>query len=255
MRRNVNVDFISQIYPTILSCPAMARERHTFYMPELSEEAMQTLSGDEAQHAIRVMRLQADAPIRLVDGHGHEALASVVELRKRDFDFRLEKYGRSALDVPRFHLAIAPTKNMDRLEWCLEKCTEIGLARISPLLCQNSERRKLRIDRLERIAIAAMKQSGAAYLPQVDALQAFEEFVKERAPSSDLRIAHCREEERVELRASEQEVCVLIGPEGDFSQEEIALALRSGAKPVHLGAKRLRTETAAVVACTLMNLR
>ncbi len=213
------------------------------------------MSGDEAKHAIKVMRLQVGQDLRLIDGKGLEVSASATSMTKKDLQFKLISTTSSNSHKPGFHLAIAPTKQIDRLEWCLEKCTEIGLARITPIVCQNSERRNLRVDRLERIAIAAMKQSGSAYLPQVDEPISIIDFLESHDRMVPLMIAHCREEEKVILNKTFDTACVMIGPEGDFTENEIEAAIALGAKAVHLGPKRLRTETAGVVACTLMNLR
>lgn len=232
----------------------MSKDVHTYYWPELSEKSTQEMSGDEAKHAIKVMRIQVGHSLRLIDGRGYEAMARVESINKKDLQFKIDSYGKTTLLEPEFHLAIAPTKQIDRLEWCLEKCTEIGLARFTPIICQNSERRQLRLDRLERIAIAAMKQSGSAYLPQVDEPISIADFLESYNQDTPLLIAHCRDEDKVDVNKTLQDACVMIGPEGDFTAEEVESALAMGAKAVHLGAKRLRTETAAIVACTLMNL-
>jgi len=233
----------------------MSKELHTYYWPQLSTETEQILSGDEAKHAIKVMRLQVGDDLRVIDGKGLEAHASAIGITKKELHFEVSSFTNAAGPRPGFHLAIAPTKQMDRLEWCLEKCTEIGLARITPIVCQNSERRNLRTDRLERIAIAAMKQSGSSYLPQVDEPISINDFLNSYDQGAPLMIAHCRDEEKAHLDKTFEAICVMIGPEGDFTQKEIDDAISLGAKAVHLGPKRLRTETAGVVACTLMNLR
>ncbi len=213
------------------------------------------MSGDEAKHAIKVMRVSVGDIIRLVDGIGREAIVRVEELSKKNLEFDLLSINESILPKPVFHLAIAPTKQIDRLEWCLEKCTEIGLFRITPIICQNSERLNLRVDRLQRIAISAMKQSGSAYLPLIDEPMPIHAFLDSWNKKDSLMIAHCRDDDKSELSKTSKEVCVMIGPEGDFTPEEIQRCHSLGAKAVHLGPKRLRTETAGVVACTLMNLK
>jgi 16S rRNA (uracil1498-N3)-methyltransferase len=233
----------------------MSKELHTYYWPHLSAEPLQVMTGDEAKHAIKVMRLQVGEELRVIDGNGMEAIARATLMTKKELQFTVSSMTSSPAARPSFHLAIAPTKQIDRLEWCLEKCTEIGLARFTPLLCQNSERRNLRVDRLERIAIAAMKQSGSAFLPQVDDAISIKDFLAAHEQTVPLMIAHCRPQEKVDLDKTLDNACVMIGPEGDFTEKEIDAAISLGAKAVHLGPKRLRTETAGVVACTLMNLR
>jgi 16S rRNA (uracil1498-N3)-methyltransferase len=233
----------------------MSKDPHRFYMPHLRSETVQILEGDEAAHAGRVLRLEAGAMVIICDGKGKGVLAEILDMKKKSFEFKIMEELESEIEAPAFHLVIAPTKNMDRLEWCMEKCTEIGLARITPILCQNSERRKLRLDRLQKIGIAAMKQSKTFYLPQVEDFVKVEQFLNEKpADGGELLIAHCREGDKLDTKDVVLPASLMIGPEGDFTQEEVEMALRLGAKAVHLGPKRLRTETAAVVACTLLNL-
>lgn len=232
----------------------MSKDIHTYYWPLLNNDARQLLSGDEAKHAIKVMRVNIGDIIRLIDGKGKEAIVRVEIMSKKDLWVDLLSINESILPKPVFHLAIAPTKQIDRLEWCLEKCTEIGLSRITPIICQNSERRHLRVDRLQRVAISAMKQSGSAYLPLVDEPIGINAFLDSWNEKDSLLIAHCRDDDKSQLSKTSNEVCVMIGPEGDFTLEEIERSQTLGAKAVLLGAKRLRTETAAVVACTIMNL-
>lgn len=236
-----------------LKLPPMSKDLHVFYMPELNEDKVQTMTGIEAGHAIRVLRLRSSDEILITDGRGREVRALIGDTSKKSFDFEIVEENSNETQRSGFHLAIAPTKNMDRLEWCIEKCTEIGLSRVSLILCQNSERRKVRIDRLEKVAISAMKQSMSTFLPEIKEVVSFQDFFNDLKDEQVL-IAHCRESEKGDLKNFELPACLLIGPEGDFTEDEIELALSSGAKPVHLGPKRLRTETAAVVACTLMNL-
>jgi len=157
----------------------------------------------------------------------------------------------------RIHIAIAPTKNIDRFEWFLEKATEIGIDEITPIICEHSERTIIKPERLERVIIAAMKQSIKAFKPTLKQAISFKEFILQPLPGNLKFIAVCEAENRQLL----QEVCrrneeyfILIGPEGDFSPEEINLAKQSGFIPVSLGNSRLRTETAGVVACHICNL-
>ena len=156
----------------------------------------------------------------------------------------------------RVHIAIAPTKNIERIEWFLEKATEIGINRVTPLLCRFSERKEIKAERLEKVMISAMKQSLKAYLPQLDELTRFNEFIQQPFDGQKY-IAHCDNQHRDLLRNKVipgQNYLILIGPEGDFSTEEIELALKHGFQPVSLGESRLRTETAGLVACHTVNL-
>ena len=154
------------------------------------------------------------------------------------------------------HIAIAPTKNIERLEWMVEKCTEIGIDEITPLLCRFSERKTLRTDRMEKIILSAAKQSLTPYLPVLHQLTDYESFIREyardRHTGTDKFIAHCYKEDKrllKDLIIRGRDVLVLIGPEGDFSEQEVQTALSNGFRPVSLGNSRLRTETAGVVAC------
>ncbi|NND93591.1 MAG: 16S rRNA (uracil(1498)-N(3))-methyltransferase [Flavobacteriales bacterium] len=231
----------------------MSKDLPLFYVPELNSERFQYLVGDEATHGIRVLRLEVDDEILITDGRGRMSSGVIASKSKRSLDFELLEDLEPEHKEPGFHLAIAPTKNMDRLEFCVEKCIEIGLGKLSLVICQNSERRQVRVDRLQKIAISAMKQSRAAFLPDISEPLPISDFISHER-SEDLFIAHCRTGEREFLKSNSSPACLLIGPEGDFTESEIEEAVANGAKPVHLGPKRLRTETAAIVGCTLMNL-
>lgn len=223
---------------------------HTFYAPDLSGSAY-TLPEDESKHAVRVLRLQPGDAVELVDGRGGVYQAEVADDNPKRCQLRITREQQ----VPRrpyfVHVAVAPTKNLDRMEWLVEKATEIGIDRLSFLRCARSERRELKLERLERIAVSALKQSGQAWLPQLDELTDFGPFLRALAPETTF-IAHLAEGERTALAqvaGQGASCCVLIGPEGDFTPEEIELALGRGIRPVTLGDTRLRTETAALVAC------
>jgi 16S rRNA (uracil1498-N3)-methyltransferase len=229
---------------------------HIFYTPELSGK-IYILDETESKHCVRVLRLEKGDEITLVDGRGGFFTAEItdpnpkrcaVNLTKSELDFGLRNF--------QVHVAIAPTKNMDRIEWFLEKATEIGINRVTPLLCRFSERKEIKHDRLEKVMVSAMKQSLKAYLPQLDELTKFNEFVRQPFEGQKF-IAHCEEQYRELLKnvvIPGGKYLILIGPEGDFSPEEIELALAAGFVPVSLGDSRLRTETAGVVACHTFNL-
>ena len=222
---------------------------HTFFAPDLAGTTY-TLPEDESKHAIRVLRLGAGDVVELLDGRGGRYAAAVADANPKRCQLRITRH---EMVLPRSyftHVAVAPTKNLDRMEWFVEKAVEIGVERISFLRCARSERRELKLERLEKIAISALKQSGQAWLPQLDELQDFAAFVAEVTPETTF-IAHLEEGERTALAqvaGAGPGCCVLIGPEGDFTPAEISLALGRGIRPVTLGASRLRMETAALAA-------
>jgi len=229
---------------------------HIFYTPELSGTTY-TLDESESKHCVRVLRLEQGDEIILVDGRGGFFTAEITEANPKRCSVRVVKtelnFGQSGFQV---HIAIAPTKNIERIEWFLEKATEIGLSRVIPLLCRYSERKGIKTDRLEKVMISAMKQSLKAYLPQLDQLTKFGDLIKQPFDGQKF-IAHCEDQHRDLLKnllVPNQNYLILIGPEGDFSSEEIEQALKSGFQPVSLGDSRLRTETAGLVACHTFNL-
>ncbi|MEZ5043812.1 MAG: 16S rRNA (uracil(1498)-N(3))-methyltransferase [Saprospiraceae bacterium] len=210
------------------------------------------LEEGEARHCSQVLRKKPGEEIHFVDGAGGKYSATLVEVGKKTCRLSIEDKQMDLGDTSAsLHLAVAPTKNIDRFEWFLEKATEIGIDRITPLLCQRSERKSLRNDRLERVMVAAMKQSLKARLPTLAPLMPFDTFLATQKEGQRL-IAHCVDDDKKLLKDTYsigKDVCILIGPEGDFSEEEIQGALRTGFVPVSLGNARLRTETAAIVAC------
>ena len=229
---------------------------HIFYTPELSGKTY-TLDETESKHCVRVLRLDKGDEITLVDGRGGFFTAEIADPNPKRCAVSVvkseQKYGLRNFQV---HVAIAPTKNMDRIEWFLEKATEIGINRVTPLLCRFSERKEIKHDRLEKVTISAMKQSLKAYLPQLDELTKFNDFIKQPFGGQKF-IAHCEEQHRELLKnlvKSGESYLILIGPEGDFSTEEIEMAMSAGFLPVSIGDSRLRTETAGVVACHTFNL-
>ena len=228
---------------------------HLFYTPDIAHS--HELPADEAAHALRVLRLQPGDEVRLTDGQGGFYHARISECnRKRCMVEVIEREEQAPLWTGHLHLALAPTKNMDRMEWLAEKATEIGFDELTFLNCQWSERRIVKGERIEKILISAMKQSLKARLPKLNDITDFAQFVKQPVGGQKF-IAHCHEGEKSPLRQAlqpGQDALVLIGPEGDFSPDEVALAVAEGFTPVTLGHTRLRTETAALVAVHLMNL-
>ena len=228
---------------------------HLFYTPDIAHS--HELPADEAAHALRVLRLQPGDEVRLTDGQGGFYHARISECnRKRCMVEVIEREEQAPLWTGHLHLALAPTKNIDRMEWLAEKATEIGFDELTFLNCQWSERRIVKGERIEKILISAMKQSLKARLPKLNDITDFAQFVKQPVGGQKF-IAHCHEGEKSPLRQAlqpGQDALVLIGPEGDFSPDEVALAVAEGFTPVTLGNTRLRTETAALVAVHLMNL-
>lgn len=228
-----------------------------FYSTEIHDEKI-TLSKEEARHCTQVLRKKIGDIIQIVDGKGGYHTVELIEIQKKYAVTKILETKKAFLSTPTtLHIGIAPTKNISRFEWFLEKATEIGIQEITPILCQRSERKHLRQERLEKILVAAMKQSVKAYLPKLNPIMRLDEFVDLQINAAKF-IAHCAEKSgnhflRDNYKAG-QNVCILIGPEGDFSQEEIALARENGFQEISLGKSRLRTETAGIVACHTINL-
>lgn len=233
------------------------KEQRFFYHPTPLD---MELPQDEAAHATRVLRMQAGDDICLMDGKGKFYDAIITEASNHHCRYKITATNpRQPEWQEMIHLAVAPTKNLDRMEWLAEKATEIGMDRLSLLDCRFSERRQVKTDRLERIVIAAMKQSHKAWKPQIDEMQAFADFVKRTDLPERRFIAHCYDEDKPLLRTlilptTHADMLVMIGPEGDFSIEEVRLAEQHGFQSISLGTSRLRTETAALVATHTMRL-
>ncbi len=229
---------------------------HLFYTPDLLNDTYR-LSEEESKHCVRVLRLTEGETLFLVDGKGTFCEAVIINAHPKACILKIvdKKLSFGKRDY-QLTIGVAPTKNIDRYEWFLEKATEIGIDGIIPLISRYSERKEIKPERLEKVMISAMKQSIKAYLPVLEPILSFKEIIKR--PFSGLRfIAHCNEGEKILLRDAVikgQDVLILIGPEGDFSAEEVELAIHEGFIPVSLGTSRLRTETAAVVACHTVNL-
>jgi 16S rRNA (uracil1498-N3)-methyltransferase len=219
---------------------------HRFYTPELTLEFSHlTLSEAESKHAVQVMRLLTNQQIQLFNGNGLSAISTVIDNHPKRCSVRIDQRSEHPKEN-QIHIAIAPTKNMERLEWFVEKATEIGITEISLIKCQNSERRDVKIERLEKILISAVKQSGRYFVPTLHPIEKWTDFLQKNPNGL---IAHCREGEKMKIDTSSQNKVIVIGPEGDFTLEEIELALTTGYVPITLGQNRLRTETAALVAC------
>jgi 16S rRNA (uracil1498-N3)-methyltransferase len=229
---------------------------HSFYC-ESFESSMLLLNEEESSHATRVLRLRAGDVVLLLDGKGSRAEATLVEPHAKRCVLELKgdiHYEVSA--AAGLHIAMAPTKNIDRFEWFLEKATEIGIKKITPLLTANSERKVVNQERLQKIVLSAMKQSQRLYLPELEEMKTFKKFVEKETGNSIRFIAHCEEREKKFFANEVQKIedsILLIGPEGDFNPTEIDMALQAGFIPVSLGNARLRTETAGVYAASVYN--
>ena len=235
------------------------KEVRFFYVPDAAQ--VNELPADEAMHAMRVLRLKGGDELFLMDGVGNFYRAQVTIAATHHCYYEiLEVLPQERQWKGRFHLAIAPTKMMDRMEWMVEKATEVGVDEISFLNCAFSERRVVKNPRVEKIIVSAMKQSHKAWKPVLNEMSTFAHFIEQ--PRAGVKyIAHCYDEiPRVnlfdELRKTpdETEMTVLIGPEGDFSIDEVRLAVDHGYQSVSLGTSRLRTETAGLAAVMMMQL-
>lgn len=219
-----------------------------FYIDSIPTDSAFCLPEDESKHIVKVLRYSVGDSFIVLDGKGLVVTVEMEESHPKKCHVKVLKRECVARSENQFHLAIAPTKNMDRMEWLVEKIVEIGCTRLSFIQCEHSERVQLKLDRLQRVAISAMKQAQHDFLLQIDELTRFDLFVKENQGGG---IAHCVEIEKIGVGQLKNKARILIGPEGDFSSKEIALAIENGYEPVHLGTSRLRTETAGMVACTL----
>jgi 16S rRNA (uracil1498-N3)-methyltransferase len=218
-----------------------------------------TLDEDEARHATQVLRRKVGDTLQLTDGLGNLYTGRITELGKKNCLVAIERTQENYSARPfQLHIAIAPTKNIDRFEWFLEKATEIGIDTITPLICQRSERTVVKTERLNGILLSAMKQSLKTQLPKLNEPIGFQQFIKQPFVESQNFIAHCADAAEKyplsKLYEKGQNCVLLIGPEGDFSETEISLARMTGFQAISLGNSRLRTETAGIVACHTVNL-
>lgn len=227
-----------------------------FFAPDILSDPR--LPDQEAAHCVKVLRHVPGDEITVVDGKGWRYRCRLTEATNKRAEAEVvdreevRPYWPSPITI-----AVAPTKHLDRMEWLVEKLTEVGFDRFIPLLCRFSERKELKTERLEKIAVSAMKQSLKASLPEIAPMTPFKKFIADTAGIPQRFIAHCDPSTPRRLLCREydpaKEVLVLIGPEGDFSPEEIATALEAGFVPVSLGEARLRTETAALAACQTLH--
>ncbi|HBX53576.1 MAG: 16S rRNA (uracil(1498)-N(3))-methyltransferase [Bacteroidetes bacterium RIFOXYA12_FULL_35_11] len=227
-----------------------------FFQPDISTDS-NFLSAEDSYHCSKVLRLKKNDPIQIVNGKGtlFEAVLSESNPKKSFFEITgiIENFGKRNYFI---HIAIAPTKNIDRFEWFLEKTTEIGIDEITPILCEHSERKNVNNERMEKIIIAAIKQSKKAYFPKLNKLIPYKDFLEQNDTLVNM-IAHCEnglKENIKSMNVSLKNTTTLIGPEGDFSEKEIILARQKGYHEINLGSFRLRTETAGIIACHTISL-
>jgi 16S rRNA (uracil1498-N3)-methyltransferase len=230
---------------------------HRFYIPEVSGDTCK-LSEEESKHCIRVLRLKENDTVDITDGKGHLFKAVIENANPKACLLRITAQHTETLPSWELLIAVAPTKNNVRMEWLVEKLTEIGFTKLIPIECHTSERTVLKTERLKKIAAEAMKQSGRVYLPQIDELLPFEKMLLNYISFTGQKfIPHCNNSDRKTLSSAYKKgenALVLIGPEGDFTKEEIQLAMDNGFIPVTLNEKTLRTETAALTAAIALKV-
>lgn len=250
------------------------KEIRFFYVPDAARSNQ--LPEDEAQHCVRVLRLQIGDEIMLMDGAGTFYKAEIVNVQSKKCFYQITEEQHQPKEWSGWlHLAMAPTKNMDRIEWFAEKATEIGFDELSFLNCKNSERKVVKNERIEKIIISAVKQSRKSCKPVLNEMVDFKSFMEATRSYEQKFIAHCYDERDIDGGVSDGEeknmnedkpflydvmkeakqTLILIGPEGDFSIEEVRLAQKYGFVPISLGKSRLRTETAALVAVQMMQMK
>lgn len=216
------------------------------------------LSAEESKHCIKVLRHKTGDTISIIDGKGHLYEAVITEANPQKCNAKIISKKSVALSKNyHLHIAISPTKNADRIEWMLEKCTELGVDEFSFIVCKRTEKVSVKMDRLKKIAESAIKQSIQTILPVINEVQPFNEFIIKHKNISSTYIAHCLAEKKTELKSIMQNASslILIGPEGDFTEDEIKLALQNNFQPLSLGNNRLRTETAGLLVAAAYYIR
>ena len=229
---------------------------HLFFAPDLSASEFY-LPDEETHHFIHVLRFPQGKQIEVTDGNGTRALCEAIQVSKKQVLLNLLEKEIFPVPARKLHVAIAPTKNIDRFEWFVEKATELGIAEITPIICRHSERKTLKLERIQKLVVSAARQSQHYYFPIVNEECSFEKLLEsQKGKGAANFIAHCVESQKQEARdlCSIPSALVLIGPEGDFSPEEIEKALSMGYKALSLGNSRLRTETAGLKAVAAFNL-
>ena len=224
-----------------------------FYGKAVNEKHL--LLDEEELHHLRVMRKQVGDSLKVADGIGRFYLCEIASLKKNECLLDIKSVEEINPPKPRFHLVVAPTKNIDRIEWLVEKAVEAGISEISFVQCRRSERKDIRVDRILKVALSAMKQSQKAYLPIVNEMISFASLL-DKTGSGQRFICMMEAPKENHIRSmlkAGADTTILIGPEGDFHEEETAAALKAGFQPLNLGPSRFRTETAALAACIWFN--
>lgn len=223
-----------------------------FYIPSLANSDSKAIfSKEESRHIYKVLRKKSGDAIQITNGKGSLFSGVIETIGSHICEVALDKVTQQPSLPYKLHMAVAPTKMNDRFEWFLEKATEIGVTEITPILCDHSERKNIKLERFQKIIIAAMKQSLRTTVPLLHPLSSIEDFLLHHSPSNGF-IAHCHQAPKKNfstLIKPKSDTTLLIGPEGDFSKNEIEMAIANNYKPVTLGNMRLRTETAAIVGC------
>lgn len=226
-----------------------------FYQPDLRNDVFY-LNEDESRHCVKVLRKRTGDMITITDGQGCFYTARITTAESSRCEFSIQDIHEEEKKDYSIHLAISPTKNSDRIEWMVEKCVEIGIDEISLLLCRNTERKGFNTTRLEKVAISAMKQSYRAFLPTINPCNSFQDFIKSVPRGISKFIAHVdhsNPQQLVSVAKRNAKSLILIGPEGDFSADEIIAAQENGFMKVGLSKYRLRTETAGLFSCSVLN--
>ncbi|MFA6200277.1 MAG: 16S rRNA (uracil(1498)-N(3))-methyltransferase [Bacteroidales bacterium] len=222
-----------------------------FYCPDINPNQIYTLGKEESQHCVKVLRLKENDTLYLTDGQGNLYKAEIVEAMPRSCSVKIietqAEYGKRDYYL---HVAIAPTKNIARIEWFLEKATEIGIDEITPIICDHSEREVVKNERLEKIIVSAIKQSLKAYLPKLNEAIPIKQLILNAKEENKL-ICYCQDDDRKKIKdiyKPKESVLIIIGPEGDFSEKEVQEAINNKFQKITLGKERLRTETAGLYA-------
>lgn len=224
-----------------------------FFHPDI--ESNKQLPEEEAKHCIRVLRKSVGDKINVIDGKGGFYSCEISSITKKICEIIILEKIVQPQHPFKLHIAIAPTKNMDRTEWFVEKCTEIGISEITFLLCERSERKVIKMERIQKIVISAVKQSIKATIPKINKLTKYDDFIN-KSEDGNKMIAHLIDEDRqyIKKNGSSDNYTILIGPEGDFSPKEVEKAINNDFNPISLGPSRLRTETAGISACQQVNI-
>jgi len=229
-----------------------------FYDSEINTETnIFSFDKDESKHIIRVLRKKENDKIFLINGKGFLFRGEIIVASEKKCEVKITDYSFFEPDNYWLHLAVAPTKIIDRYQWFLEKATEIGIHEITPIICEHSERKIVKTERLEKTIISASKQSLQYYIPKINQPKSFSDFIKSEK-QGQLYIAHCQEFEKsalIQQAIPNGKITILIGPEGDFSKQEIQNAISIGYKSISLGSNRLRTETAAIYATSIIAIK